>query len=72
MRRLRGFPRAVQFSIQSRHAEHDIEVEGCAPSGVFDIVASGGPEQVVGEGAQAGSDIGVLANASSANATSRT
>ena len=67
-----GHLRVVQFSIQSRHGKDKMEVERGAPPGVFDIVASGGPEEVVGEGAQAGSDIGVLANASSANATSRT
>ena len=56
-------PRAVQFSIQSRHVEYEIEVERCAPSGVFDVIASCGPEQVVSEGAQAGGDVRVLANA---------
>ncbi len=55
--------RAVQFSIQSRHVEYEIEVERCAPSGVFDVIASCGPEQVVSEGAQAGGDVRVLANA---------
>jgi len=55
--------RVVQFSIQSRHGKDKIEIERGAPPGVFDIVASGGPEQIVGEGAQAGGDVRVLANA---------
>jgi len=46
-----GHLRVVQFSIQSRHGKDKIEVERGAPPGVFDIVASGGPEQIVGEGA---------------------
>jgi len=45
------------------HSEDEIEVERGAPAGVFDVVASGAPEQIVGEGAQPGGDVRVLANA---------
>ena len=55
--------RAVQFSRQPWHSEDEIEVERGAPAGVFDVVASGAPEQIVGEGAQPGGDVRVLANA---------
>jgi hypothetical protein len=61
--KLPSWGRVVQFSIQSRHGKDKMEVERGAPPGVFDIVASGGPEEVVGEGAQAGGDVRVLANA---------
>jgi len=41
--------RAVQFSIQSGETEDEMKVERRAPAGVFDVVASSGPEHVVGE-----------------------
>jgi hypothetical protein len=40
-----------------------IDVERGAPTGVFDVVAFCGTEQVVGEEAQAGGNVRVLANA---------
>jgi len=44
-------PRAVQFSIQSWDFEDVVDVEGGAPSRVFDVGVPSGAEQIVGEGA---------------------
>ena len=55
--------RAVQFSIQSRDFEDVVDVEGGAPSGVFDVGVLSGAEQIVGEGAQARCNVGVLSDA---------
>jgi hypothetical protein len=58
-----GGTRAVQFLIQTGHGEDEIEVESGAPACVFDVVAAGGPEQIVGERTQSSSDVRVLADA---------
>src|SRR5208283_5468477 len=43
--------------------EHEIDVESGSPAGVSDVVTSRSPDQIIGEGAQARDDSGVLANA---------
>ena len=52
-----------QFSILTEDFEGEIEVESGAPAGVADVFTSRRPDQIVGEGAQAGDDVGVLADA---------
>src|SRR5271166_1575017 len=49
----------------SGHFEDEGDIQGGAPAGVADILASGRPDCVVGERAQAGDDVGVLADAGS-------
>src|SRR5208282_3545418 len=56
---------AVQFSSDAGHFEDVVDIQGGAPAGVADILASRNPDRVVGERAQAGDDVGVLANARS-------
>src|SRR4051812_38309170 len=56
-------PRAVQFSILAEYSEGEIEVQSGAPAGVADVFTSRRPDQIVGEGAQAGDDVGVVADA---------
>ena len=43
--------------------EHEIDVESGSPASVSDVVTSRSPDQIIGEGAQAREDSGVLANA---------
>src|SRR5271165_18796 len=45
--------------------KHEIDVESGPPAGISDVVASGGPDQIVCEGSQARDDIGVLSDAAS-------
>ncbi len=47
------------------HFEDFVDIQGGAPAGVADILASGRPDRVVGERAQAGDDVGVVADAGS-------
>ncbi len=49
----------------SEQFEEEVDIQGGAPAGVADILASRNPDRVVGERAQAGDDVGVLANARS-------
>src|SRR5271157_5703002 len=58
-------PRAVHFSFHMEHLEDFFDIQGGAPASVADILASRDPDRVVGERAQAGDDVGVLANARS-------
>ncbi len=44
---------------------HEIDVEGGPPASISDVVTSRSPGQIVGEGAQARDDIGVLSDAAS-------
>src|ERR1019366_7863251 len=55
--------RAVYFSEKAGHFEHEVEIEGGAPTGVADIIASLRPDEVVGEGSQASDDVGGFADA---------
>ncbi len=48
---LRGWPRAVQFLTSSRHFEGRSDIESGAPSGVLDVVATVGAQEIIGEGA---------------------
>src|SRR5208283_2762120 len=43
--------------------EHEIDVESGSPAGVSDVVTSRSPDQIIGEGAQAREDSGMLSNA---------
>ena len=49
--------------INSLHFEDEGDIQGGAPAGVADILASRRPDRVVGERTQAGDDVGVLADA---------
>src|SRR5271157_3169784 len=60
-----GSPQGCLVLSYSEHFEDEVDIQGGAPAGVADILASRNPDRVVGERAQAGDDVGVLANAGS-------
>lgn len=60
-----GAPQGCSVRCESRHFEHEIDVESGPPAGIFDAIASCGADHIVGEGAQTRGDIWVVANARS-------
>lgn len=48
--------------MNAAYSEDGVEVDSCAPSGVFDVVAAIGAQQIIGEGAQPRDDVRVLAD----------
>ena len=55
--------RVVQFSSFAENFESETKIKSGTPSFVADVFTSPRPDQIVGEGAQAGGDVGVLADA---------
>ena len=63
-------PQGCSVLSHMEHLEDFFDIEGGAPAGVADILASRRPDCVVSERAQAGDDVGVLADAGSVLAES--